>query len=97
MRVSLQGCVAVAEKHPSIPKAERLAIRAWNVISGLLVLGGIGYSFWGDWYWALIGIVVSLVVAQANRRTAAEFVMSAASSNDTFKVEMVDRGIIIEN
>jgi len=97
VRASLQGSVSVAERHPDIPKVERLAIRTWNTIAGLSMIGGIGYAFWGGWYWAAIGIVVSLAIAQANRKTAAEFVISAATSNADFKHEMVRRGIIIEN
>lgn len=96
MRASLERSVFVAGQHPAIPKAKRVAIRAWNIIAVLVVLGGIVYAFFGGWYWALIGIVVGFIIANANRTTAAGFVVETATTNVAFKKEMVERGIIVD-
>lgn len=96
MRASLERSVFVAGQHPAIPKAERMAVRAWNIIAGLVALGGIAYAFVGGWYWALIGIVVGFIIANANRTTAAEFVVATATTNAAFKQEMIERGVIID-
>jgi hypothetical protein len=96
MRASLQHSVAIAGQHPAIPKAKQFAVRSWNVAAGIAMLAGVVYAFFGGWYWAPIGIVLGFMIAGANRHTAAQFVVAAASTNPAFKDEMVRRGVIVE-
>lgn len=73
-----------------------MAILGWEAVSNLVWIGGVVYAFFGGWYWVLIGIAVSLMIAAANRKTAVEFVMVTATSNPAFKEEMLHRGVISE-
>ena len=94
-RVSLQVSVAVAGSHPAIPKGERAAVNFWNVVSGLAMLGGIVYAFFGGWYWAPVGIVVGFLIAGANRHSAAQAIASTAANDPMFEDEMAQRGVLV--
>jgi hypothetical protein len=96
MRVSLQGAIAVASEHPAIPKAERIAVKTWGLVAGIVMIAGIVYAFVGGWYWAPIAIVASLAIAQANRQSAADFVRKAAEFNPAFKQQMLQARVIID-
>jgi hypothetical protein len=96
VRASIQKSVFVVGQHPAIPKGDRAAVKLWNVVSGLAMIGGIVYAFFGGWYWALIGIVVGLVIARANQQSAAQVVAKVATDNPAFKQEMVRAGIVVE-
>jgi len=96
LRASLQAAVAVAGTHPAIPKTDRMAVRLWSLGSGIIMIAGIVYAFFGGWYWALLGIVAWFIVSGANRRSAAQMIVETASTNDAFKGEMLHRGILIE-
>lgn len=95
-RVSLQASVAVAGAHPAIARGEQMAVRLWNVLAGLAMLGGIIYAFFGGWYWAPVGIVVGLLIAEANRRSAAQVIMLTAARNPGFREEMLNRGVLLK-
>ena len=86
----------VAGSHPSLPASVRWATRLWGLLSGAMILGGIGYAFWGGWWWAPIGIAAGFLVESANRRSAAQLVANAAHGNKWFKAEMLKKGIIEE-
>jgi hypothetical protein len=94
-RASLQASVAVAGTHPAIPKGERAAIKFWNIVSGIAMLGGVIYAFFGGWYWAPIGIVVGLLIAGANRRSAAQVILNTAANDPMFENEMAELGVLI--
>lgn len=94
-RASLQASVSIAGTHPAIPKGERAAIKFWNVVSGIVMLGGIVYAFFGGWYWAPAGIVVGLLIAGANRRSAAQVIVDTAARDPMFETEMLERGVLI--
>lgn len=90
------AAVMVAGSHPALPLSARLATRIWGLLSGLLMIGGFAYAFWGGWYWAPLGIVAGLLVEQANRRSAAEAIMSAVQEDDWFRAEMIAKKIVTE-
>lgn len=94
-RVSLQASVAIASRHPAIPRAERAAVNFWNIVSGLGMLGGIVFAFFSGWYWAPIGIVVGFLIAGANRHSAAEAIAATAANDPMFEDEMAQRGVIV--
>jgi hypothetical protein len=96
IRASIQKSVFVAGQHPAVPTAERAAVRTWGYLSGLVMVAGVVYAFWGGWYWAAIGIVVGFVIANANRKSAADVVARTAQANPAFKEEMIRSGIIID-
>src|SRR5689334_5243931 len=95
LRASLQVSVAVAGTHPAISKSERTAVKLWNVVSGIVMLGGIGYAFFGGWYWAPVGIVGGLLIAGANRKSAAQVILKTAANDPMFEDEMLRLGVLV--
>lgn len=72
----------------------RAAVKFWNIISGIAMLSGIVYAFFGGWYWAPVGIVLGLAIASANRRSAAQAIAAAAANDPMFEDEMAQRGVL---
>ena len=95
LRASLQVSVAVAGSHPAIARGEQIAVRLWNIVAGLAMLGGVAYAFFGGWYWAPIGIAAGLAVAEANRRSAAQVILMTAARNPGFQKEMLSKGVLL--
>jgi hypothetical protein len=95
MRVLRSACVKVAGSHPAIPKGERASVRFWGFSSGVIILAGIVYAFFGGWYWAAIGIVVGFAIEAANARSAQQFIVDAAAKNPAFKAQMMTAGVLL--
>lgn len=95
LRASLQASVAIAGTHPAIATADRAAIRFWSLLSGITMVAGIVYAFFGGWYWAIVGMVAWFVIATANRKSAAQLILATAANDPVFESEMLQRGILI--
>lgn len=97
MRVNNAASLRVAGTHPSIPASKRTATKFWGLVSGLTIIAGIIYAFFGGWYWAPIGIVVGFAIEAANRRSAQQFIVDTASNDIDFRTEMKMAGVIIDD
>lgn len=95
MRVQKSASVKVAGTHPAIPAGERASVRFWGFLSGVIILGGIVYAFFGGWYWAAIGIALGFAVEAANARSAQQFIVVTASRDPMFKAEMITAGVLL--